>query len=275
MNAPAPRVFWCLLAGVMAPAPVSAAPRVAVCAADADAETGIVASLRAGGDFDSVDYVDCANDAPSAATLTNADAVLVYSSDFFADPIGTGDRLADFVDEGGGVVVALFAMYTANGLTGRFFDDDYFCMEHGPTRSEGTLASQPEVSGTTMGEDVTSLQATYRSGSDLNTSRNARSLWNWTDGVPAICEMTIGDARRIDLGFVPNATQYTGNGVELVRNALLHVTPVPPPGTREGDTRSATPFSCRNSAPGGVSQIVLLLIVAGFVKKRRTTGVLP
>ncbi len=68
---------------------------------------------------------------PSLATLQQWDAVLVWSNDSFDDAVAMGDVLADYVDAGGGVVVAVFANTSTNVarfLQGRWQQGDYIAI---------------------------------------------------------------------------------------------------------------------------------------------------
>ena len=55
------------------------------------------------------------------------DAVLVYSNAAFNDPTGLGNALADYLDAGGGIVIAAFSFTTIDSnmrLAGRIIEDD-------------------------------------------------------------------------------------------------------------------------------------------------------
>jgi hypothetical protein len=85
----------------------------------------VMASLGTSGQLDTVTGLDLANGTPSALMLGAFDSVFVFSEGPLPDPVGLGDALADYVDAGGGVVLAgdLFAAATA--LQGRFVDEGY------------------------------------------------------------------------------------------------------------------------------------------------------
>ncbi len=72
-----------------------------ICAAFAD--TGLVA------DDDLTDINVCA-EAPTLAMLSDFSAVLVWTNGYLLQPDALGDVLADFVDQGGGVVLATYAL---------------------------------------------------------------------------------------------------------------------------------------------------------------------
>jgi hypothetical protein len=75
-----------------------------------------------------IDYVDLTNSVPSLATLKKFDVVYVWTLNRLYDPQLTGDRLADYVDQGGKLVIAQFA-YSSDSilrhLTGRVMSPGY------------------------------------------------------------------------------------------------------------------------------------------------------
>ena len=85
------------------------------------------------GVFEEVDVVDWSQGDPVLSTLLNYDAVLVWGHD---GNLGSafGDALANYIDEGGGVVNALFSTAYSNssrslGIKGRFQSDKYYLIE--------------------------------------------------------------------------------------------------------------------------------------------------
>ena len=70
---------------------------------------------------------------PTLAQLEQYSAVLVYSDASFNDPVGMGNVLADYLDAGGGVVVATFGFNSdGNGLLGRIVTGGYLPLSTGP-----------------------------------------------------------------------------------------------------------------------------------------------
>jgi hypothetical protein len=70
------------------------------------------------------DYYDARYGTPDAALLSNYDCVHVWANYAFADNVGYGNNLADFVDVGGHVVLGAFCAYTSgNYLSGRVMTD--------------------------------------------------------------------------------------------------------------------------------------------------------
>src|SRR5690606_13064181 len=72
--------------------------------------------------------LDVISDTPTVETLLNYDAVLTYTNGSYSDPFTLGDNLAEYVDFGGGVVVAVFANASptfGRSLEGRWASGEY------------------------------------------------------------------------------------------------------------------------------------------------------
>jgi len=87
---------------------------------------------------------------PELATLLPYDAVIVWSNTSFDDAVTMGDVLADYVDAGGGVVIALFANTSPNAnryLEGRWQETagGYIAIPQNGGFTHETTASLGEV----------------------------------------------------------------------------------------------------------------------------------
>jgi hypothetical protein len=82
-----------------------------------------------------INFVDVTTVAPTLATLSAYDAVLVYSQQTWSEPAALGDVLADYVDAGGGVVLAqgCFVEGPSFQLTGRIMTAGYSPFGAAPT----------------------------------------------------------------------------------------------------------------------------------------------
>jgi hypothetical protein len=108
-----------------------------------------------------VDYFNASTGTPDAALLANYDCVLVWANFAFADPVGYGDNLADFVDAGGHVVLGAFCAYTSgNFLDGRIMDPGYCPVIGGSNHF--TFSSYIGDGTTDIYNGVATLGATYR-----------------------------------------------------------------------------------------------------------------
>lgn len=113
------------VAALSVPMPVQAGSRVAVMGLDffsASSNDDVRGKLLATGQFDAVDIFDLRTVTPTLAQMQQYCGVLVYTGDSFSNAVTFGNNLADYVDSGGGVVTALFAVATLP-IEGRFDSD--------------------------------------------------------------------------------------------------------------------------------------------------------
>jgi hypothetical protein len=109
------------------------AATVAVLAAEQTAawNADVVAKISGVGSLAGVDLISVTGGAaiPSLAQLCHYQSVLVFSDNDFTDPVATGNVLADYVDQGGGVVLQTFAFITNGsatyGIAGRISTNGY------------------------------------------------------------------------------------------------------------------------------------------------------
>lgn len=100
----------------------SAAPNVLIVHADILPPQ---AQLQATGLFGAVDVFDAQAGTPSLATLAAYDSVLAYTNFEPANSSGLGDVLADYVDAGGGLVLANFSYSSPWDIQGRIATGGY------------------------------------------------------------------------------------------------------------------------------------------------------
>ncbi len=88
--------------------------------------------LIATGRFSVVDVVNVETAVPLLPEPAPFDTLLTWSNADYVSGGAIGDLFADYVDQGGGVVVAVFAMSEASGnlyLDGRWETGDYFVIQ--------------------------------------------------------------------------------------------------------------------------------------------------
>jgi hypothetical protein len=88
------------------------------------------------GRFEVYDYT---GPTPSLARLKRFDSILVYTNVAPSDRALLGDRLADFVEGGGGVVDMFATNVTSFGLQGRWLSGAYSALNEGANTQPGTL----------------------------------------------------------------------------------------------------------------------------------------
>jgi hypothetical protein len=210
-------------------------PKIALVAADtASWVTEVQSKLVATGRFSQVDIIDASSTTPTLAQLLGYKSVLVWNDLGFSDSTTLGNNLADYVDAGGGVVIAVFTD-ASEPLFGRFASDDYYALEplsqtDGPVLTLGTVyePGSPLMSGVNSFDGGSS---SFRGTGSLNA--NAVRVADWSNGDPLIVRRTINGNRRVDLNFFPPSTDSRNDfwvastdGTTIMANALEFVVPV-------------------------------------------------
>jgi|GEM_PF-968453 len=140
----------------------------------------------------------------------------------FLDPAALGNLLADFVDNGGTVVICHVAHLWAQGLTtqleGRFLTSVYSPFQTSDqyddttTVTLGTVAqsAHPVMSG------VNSADAgTYPWHSPLQLSTGATLIASWSDSTPLVAVKATGQGYVFGLNFYPVGTNYFTDTIDL------------------------------------------------------------
>src|SRR2546423_8095254 len=211
-------------------------PRIALVAADSSTLANDVQSkLIATGRFSQVDVIDAHSTTPTVEQLRAYKSVLVWSDSAFADASTLGNNLANYVDGGGGVVIAVFANFSfvLNQVGGRFASEDYFAIEpagqtSGTELTLGTIyePASPLMNGVTTFDGGTSSY--HINTGTLNT--NGVRVADWSNGQPLIARRTINKVQRADLNFFPPSSDVSPDfwvastdGVKVMANALEFV----------------------------------------------------
>ena len=180
---------------------------------------------------------DANADTPDATFLAGYHAVLVYSDYVFLDPVLLGDNLAAYHDQGGGVVVGLWAnrgrgvedySSTLQGKFGNasngyslldYSQGDYSCNEN--TLGEHVEPQSPLLAG------VNSLSIGYGCWSTAPVVENRSVIVaKWGSGEPLVLRGVRGNRTLVELNFYPVSSQVDsnyylmGDGAALLRNAL-------------------------------------------------------
>jgi len=173
----------------------------------------------------------------SLSLCLNHDAILIFSSSAFSDPEEIGDILADYIDAGGGVVVAAIAGDSDNhGISGRFERDEYHAMKRGE-RSHDTrhVLGRKIVPDHPILHQVVSFDGGPQSWRvKTAVSPTSRLLAEWEDGIPLLAERQIrGRFSSVSLNIWPPSRNISKDGWEtftdgdkLLINSLLYVAQV-------------------------------------------------
>lgn len=211
--------------------------------------TDVSDKLWATGEFDAVWSWSTQLATPSLADLEEFDAVLVWFNSSPVDEELLGDRLAGYVDGGGGVVLAMFSHGVGGSIGGAIAQEPYVVMtgtanEQGVTESEDLILSTHPVF-----DDGGSLTGPTRATGTAVAS-GAYVIAKWSGGEPLVATRATVDGRIIGLNFWPVSSDAdvsgwdaTTDGAEIMANALVWSTTnvvlcagLPP--TREGGPKA-------------------------------------
>jgi hypothetical protein len=196
---------------------------------------------------------------PSLATLQQYDSVLVWTNVLPDDKTLTSNRLADYVDGGGGLVLATFWGQQMLA-TGRLGTTGYL-----PLISPG---SNPYTAGSLGAFDasdplfagVSALSATnYRGDYDAGLDAGATLAGSWSDGKPLAAYNSTHKIVEITLyPDVWDQVHASGDYRELFRNGLaLAASP------------AGGPASDPAPEPGSLTLLGALAVPAGLALRRR------
>lgn len=211
---------------------------VALLGADSPARADEVrTNLLATGKFNTVTHIPVDAETPTLSELNQYDAVLVWSNRTFKD-FGTplGNVLDDYIDGGGGVVVAVFAFSQQWRINGDFrfkISGGYYALQHNG-------GSEHMVPDQTLGaynalHPVMEGVSSFASGSAaFLTSRtphpDATVVAALSNGDPLVVERSIDGVRRIDLAFYPpsgltstGSWESSTDGALIMANSLVYV----------------------------------------------------
>lgn len=234
--------FFPFVLATLAPAIMAQSPtvRVGLCGAANTSNTScqwtdVQTRLLATGQFAAVDILNVTTSGIGTPTLNQLlayDALLCWTNSTPANNVAWGNVLADYVDAGGGVVVAVFA--NSSTTTGRNIDG------RGQTGYEVILDRTGSTSGASGVLGTVSLPShpvmagvTAFAGASLGSRPTGTALEigatliaQWNTGHVLVAQGA--NPRRIDLGFYPpNGTCATSGwstgGDQLMTNALLFV----------------------------------------------------
>lgn len=212
---------------------------VAICAAAGTTANfnDVQAKLLGTGFFTTVDIINAQTVTPTLAQLQAYDSVIVWTNTTPLSSAALGDVLADYVDAGGGVVVAVFANSTTTAgrfLGGRWLAQasTYEVIVSQGGNTSGTL----QTLGTVLvpGHPLMAGVNTFSGGTSsfrptqTAVQPGATKIALWSDGKTLVAVGS--NPRRVDLGFYPPSNAVTStwwdqntDGARLMGNALVYV----------------------------------------------------
>jgi parallel beta-helix repeat protein len=199
-----------------------------------------------------VDIFNVASSTPTLATLNNYSSVLVFSDNFFQDPNTLGNNLASYVNEGHGVVDAMFDNLNGFALGGIWASGEYSPLVAGGSTGGSAGLGAVAQPGHAVMAGVTSFfggGASYRGTSGVTGPLIA----SWSDGQPLVAEKLGRFGKIIGLNFWPVSNNVFGagwiastQGGLLMANALQYTAPAPP-------TAASFSFSTDSNLPQPVT----------------------
>jgi hypothetical protein len=197
----------------------------------ADLVNDVKGKLDATGRLDQVDVFDAHTATPTLGQLLAYDAVMTWSSDSFHNPNLLGDVLADYVDQGRGVVQTIFSFYVAAPdarLGGRWHSGGYEVFNIGDVLNDnvtlGTYdAGHPLFDGV---DNLDTVFGFYQTGVVPASCAQVAGFWSNNEPLVASCAGPSG-GRMVALNLYPPSADVIGinwlstsDGAVLIANAL-------------------------------------------------------
>ncbi len=196
--------------------------------------TDVQNKILSTGIFAQVDVFNVAggNPVPTLAQLQQYCAVLVFSDTSFNDNVALGNVLADYMDAGGGVVLATFSYWVSSaglGISGRIVTAGYLPFTQAG-QSQGTpltlITDQP-------GHPIFSGVSSFNGGSSsyhnnsITTTAGTTLLGHWSNGQPLVAIKKPTTGTIVGLNLYPPSSDARSDfwvsstdGARLMANAL-------------------------------------------------------
>ena len=208
--------------------------RVAIFAADLPAYYNDVRTkVLSTGLFSQVDAFDARSITPTLSQLSQYDSVLLWGDYSFNDSVTFGNVLADYVDAGGGVVVAVFALdntASSYAIQGRLRSAGYLPFVTATSSSSGSgLTLIKDDAGHPIVQGINSFNggSTGYHNAPSSIASGASLVAHWSNGQPLVGVRQTNNGRVAGLNFwPPSSDAISGNwlsstdGGRLMANAL-------------------------------------------------------
>jgi serine/threonine protein kinase len=188
--------------------------------------------LEGSGLFSTVDTFFADTDpTPTSNSLKQYQTVLVSSDSYFHDPAALGDVLAEYVDQGGGVVVSVFSFNLSAGsigISGRLVSGGYLPFTQNDQNQGKLLTMVKDLSSHPILNGVNSFTGGISSYHDMVSLANGSTLLaHWDNGVPLVAIKQLASGRIVGLNFYPVSSDAgddfwdaSTDGARLLGNAL-------------------------------------------------------
>lgn len=178
------------------------------------------AFLEAYPDLETVDIFDVSIGTPTLSQLAQYDVVIVWSNYEFFDPDLLGDHLADYIDQGGKVIMSAFAWYGGgNSIGGRFSFDAYSplaSLNLGNHYSDASLGTYQPLHPIMRG--ITAISDYHRDYVTLSPGAELIASWDDDEEFVATKENVIA----INSYFGDNPF-WAGDIPTLVHNSIIYL----------------------------------------------------
>jgi len=183
--------------------------------------------------------VSSGNPVPGQAQLRKYQSVMIYSDWAFNDQNALGNVLADYVDQGGGVVVQTFAFATNTNysLQGRLRTGSYLPFTSSGVGSAANSTLVKDLPLHPLLDGVASFNGgtTGFFNNPLSLAPGATLVGHWNNGQPLVGARDVGFGRCGGLNFFPPSSDVRSDlwvsstdGGRMMANALLWSGRIPP-----------------------------------------------
>jgi hypothetical protein len=173
--------------------------------------------------LEDIDIFDARIATPTLAQLADYAAVLVWSNNTYQNPTALGNVLADFVDQGGGLVTATFSHLNGFALQGRITTSGYWAIAPGGSTGSNLLSlansnmAHPIMQGVTSGN----LSFGYTDYGGYNITAGATVVARDTTNHPKVAVNPSGRVVSIAIfpgfGLSPDLSRMFANAIDFVR----------------------------------------------------------
>ncbi|OGC94862.1 MAG: hypothetical protein A2W25_14155 [candidate division Zixibacteria bacterium RBG_16_53_22] len=166
-------------------------------------------------DIQGIDVYNGRIGTPSLTFLQQYDAAVVWSNYAFSDPTMMGNRLADYLDSGGGVVLLQFCFAINWELQGRIMSS--YCPYAAGANRHATRIMGWYMPGHFLMTGVNAISDYFTA--NVTIQNGGVTVASWDDSSPFVAYNPNNHMVAIN-GYIGGAQQFTGDMMILVHNAI-------------------------------------------------------
>jgi hypothetical protein len=192
-------------------------------------QINIINGLLGFSDFDSVDWWNMSTlGTPSLSDIEGYDCVVTWSDDSWPDATAWGNTLADYVDGGGTVVLAVFSFQQGIDIQGRIITSGYSPMltNDSDHYSNDTIdLANPDEPGHPFLDGLTSVGCGYRDYVYITSWGHL--VAHFTDGEEALAYNDAHNVSGVNIfpGCAGYGLDWFGDFPQLLRNVIVWMNP--------------------------------------------------